>query len=106
MTLSLIHIQGDEFRNGNYDNNVPKRDGILESIETFTKEFNLRFSQQMDSMMAMMHSQINGAISSAISDGVIPETLNIVSSMSSTGDRDIGASSSPNKQEIEKKQTG
>ena len=49
--------------------------------------------------MSMMHSQFNRAISSAIFDRVFPETRNIVSSMSSSGNRDTAASSSPNIQE-------
>ena len=71
--------QGDEFRNSNHENIVPRRDGCLESIETFTNEFNFRLSHEMYSMMSMMHSQNNRARSSAISDRVIPEILNIVS---------------------------
>ena len=65
--------QGDEFRNFNHENIIRRRDGCLESIETFTTEFNFRLSQETDSMMSKMHSQINGARSSAISDRVIPE---------------------------------
>ena len=60
----------DQFGNTDHENNIPRRDGILESIETFTNEFKLRLSPEMDSMMSMsmMHSQINRAISSTISD--------------------------------------
>ena len=65
-----------EFGIFDYKNNIPRRDGILESVEIFTNEFNLRFSQEMDSMMSLMHSQINRAISSALSDRVIPEIRN------------------------------
>ena len=50
-------------------------------------------------MMSMMHSQINRAISNAIAERVIPEIQNIVSSMSSSGNRDTEASASPNSQE-------
>ena len=50
-------------------------------------------------MVANMHSQINRAVSLAISDGVIRETKNIMSSMSSSEHRDTEASSSPNSQE-------
>ena len=50
-------------------------------------------------MMSMVHSQINRAISNAISERVIPEIQNIVSSMSSSGNRDTEASVSPNSQE-------
>ena len=53
----------------------------------------------MDSMMSMMHNQINRGISTAIAERVIPEIQNIVSSMSSSGNRDTEASMSPNSQE-------
>ena len=69
-----------------------------DSIEAFANEFNVRLNQEMDSMVVMMHTQINRAISSAISGRVIPEIRNIVSSRSSSGNRDTEASSSPNSQ--------
>ena len=50
-------------------------------------------------MMSMVHSQINRAINTAISEKVIPEIQNIVSSMSSSGNRDTEASMSPCSQE-------
>ena len=75
------------------------RNDIRQSFETFSNEFNLRLSQEMDSMMAMVHSQINRAISTAISEKVLPEIQNIVSSMSSSGNRDTEASMSPGSQE-------
>ena len=53
----------------------------------------------MDAMMSMMHSQISRAINNAITDRVIPEIQNIVSSMSSSGNRDTEDSVSPNSQE-------
>ena len=53
----------------------------------------------MDSMVSMMHSQINRTISNAITERVIPEIQNIVSSMSSSGNRDTEASVSPNSRE-------
>ena len=65
-------------------------------METFTNEFNLRISQEMDSMM---HSQTNRTKSSVFFDRVIPEISNIVSSMSSSGNEDTDAISSPNSQE-------
>ena len=46
----------------------------------------------------MMHSQINRAFSTAIAERVIPEIQKIVSSMSSSGNRDTEASSSANSQ--------
>ena len=50
-------------------------------------------------MMSMMLSQINIAISTAIVERVIPEIQNIVSSMSSSGNRDTEASLSPDSPE-------
>ena len=67
-----------------------RQNDVRQSFETFSNEFNLRLSQEMDSMMSMVHNQINRAISTAISEGVIPEIQNIVSSMSSSGNRDTG----------------
>ena len=49
--------------------------------------------------MSMVNNQINRAISTAISERVIPESQNIVSSMSSSGNRDTEASMSPSSQE-------
>ena len=49
-------------------------------------------------MMSMVHNQINRAISTAISERVIPEIQNIVSSMSSSGNRDTEASMPPSSQ--------
>ena len=68
-------------------------------METFTNEYNLKSSQEIDTIMAMIHSQTNRTITSAISDRVISEIRNIVSSMSSLGNRDPEAISSPNSQE-------
>ena len=56
----------------------------------------MRLPQEMDSMMSLLHSQINRAISTAITERVTPEIQNIVSSISSSGNRDTEASSSPN----------
>ena len=60
----------------------------------------MRLSHEMDSMMFMMHSQINRAISTAIAERVLPQVQNVVSSLSSSGNRDTEVSSSPNSQEI------
>ena len=101
-------VQGDietneylrnQYTNFPHEKNLPRQDDIRQSLETFSNEFNLRLSQEMDSMMSMVHSQINRAISNAISERVIPEIQNIVSSMSSSGNRDPEASVSPNSQE-------
>ena len=97
---------GNESRNQNYGNNNPRVEGILESVDTLTNEVDLRLFQEMDSMMSMMHSQINRAKNSSISDRIIPETRNIVNSMSSSGNRDTEASSSPNSQENRERTTG
>ena len=82
------------------------RSDIRQSFETFSNEFNLRLSQEMDSMMAMVHSQINRAISTAISEKVLPEIQNIVSSMSSSGNRDTEMSMSPSSQENRENPSG
>ena len=81
------------------ENMIPRQEKFQETMEPFTGEFNMRLSQEMDSMMSMMHSQINRAISTAIAERVIPEIQNIVSSMSSSGNRDTEASLSPDSQE-------
>ena len=49
--------------------------------------------------MSMMHSQISRAINNDMTERVIPEIQNIVSSMSSSGNRDTEASISPKSQE-------
>ena len=49
--------------------------------------------------MSMMHSQTNRAIITAIAERAIPEIQNIVSSMSSSGNRDTEASWSRDSQE-------
>ena len=97
--------QENKFRNQNYGNNIPRHDGILESLD-FTNEVNLRLSQEMDSIMSMVHAQINRAISSARSYRVIPEICYIVSSMSLSRNRDTEASSSSNSQKIRERTTG
>ena len=95
-----------EFRNQNHGNINPIQEGILESLETFTNEVTLRISQEMDSMMSMVHAQVNRAIPSATSDRVIPEIRNIVSSMSSSANKDTEASSSSKSQEKRRRMTG
>ena len=60
----------------------------------------------MDSMMSMVHNQINRAINTAISERVIPEIQYIVSSMSSSGNRDTEASLSPSSQENRENSSG
>ena len=91
--------QRDQYRNFSHENSEYRQSDVRQSFETFSNEFNLRLSQEMDSMMAMVHSQINRAISTAISEKVLPEIQNIVSSMSSSGNRDTEASMSPSSQE-------
>ena len=54
----------------------------------------------------MVHNQINRAISIAISERVIPEMQNIVSSMSSSGNRDTEASMSQSSQENRENSSG
>ena len=89
----------NDFGNFVRENAIPGQDMLHETMETFTSEFNMRLSHVMDSMIAMMHSQINRAINTAMAGRVIPEIQNMVSSLSSSGNRDNEASSSPNSQE-------
>ena len=98
--------QRDEYRNFSHENSECRQNDVRQSFETFSNEFNLRLSQEMDSMMAMVHSQINRAISTAISEKVLPEIQNIVSSMSSSGNRDTEASMSPSSQENRENPSG
>ena len=102
--------EGNEYQRNNYsfvqENEPMRHNEVRQSFETFTNEFNLRLSQEMDSMMSMVHNQINKAISTAISERVIPEIQNIVSSMSSSGNRDTEASMSPGSQENRESSSG
>ena len=98
--------QRDEYRNFSHENSEYRQNDVRQSFETFSNEFNLRLSQEMDSMMAMVHNQINRAISTAISEKVLPEIQNIVSSMSSSGNRDTEASMSPSSQENRENPSG
>ena len=108
-------VQGDheanEYQRDNYrifeqENESLRQNEVRQSFENFTSEFNLRLSQEMDSMLSMVHSQINRAINTAISERVIPEIQNIVSSMSSSGNRDTEASMSPCSQENRENSSG
>ena len=107
-------VQGDyeanEYRGNNYSfsqgNESLRQNEVRQSFETSANEFNLRLSQEMDSMMSLVHNQINRAVSSAISERVIPEIQNIVSSMSSSGNRDTEASMSPSSQENRENSSG
>ena len=107
-------VQGDyeanEYRMNNYsftqENEPIRQSDFRQSFEIFTNEFILRLSQEMDSMMSMVHNQINRTITTAISERVIPEIQNIVSSMSSSGNRDTEASMSPSSQENRENSSG
>ena len=88
------------------ENIIPGQDRFQETMETFNSEFNMRLSQEMDSIMSMMHIQLKRAISTAIADRVIPEIQNIVSSRSSSGNRDTEAGSSLNSQENTERHNG
>ena len=59
--------QNNDIRNSNVENEIPRHDRQMESMEIFPIEINMRISRGMDFLMSMMHSQINRAISSAIS---------------------------------------
>ena len=96
----------NEYRDFTYENDSLGQNDVRQSFDTFSNEFNPRFSHEMDSMMSMMHSQINRAITTAIAERVIPEIQNIANSMSSTGHRDTEASMSPNSQENRENASG
>ena len=98
--------QRSDYRDFAYKNDPLRQNDVIQSFETFSNEFNLRLSQEMDSMMSMVHNQINRAIITAISERVIPEIQNIVSSMSSSGNRDTEANMSPNSQENRENTSG
>ena len=98
--------QRDEYRDFSHENSELRQNDVRQSFEAFSNEFNLRLSQEMDSMMTMVHNQINRAVSTAISERVIPEIQNIVSSMSSSGNRDTEASMSPSSQENRESSSG
>ena len=51
-------------------------------------------------MMSMMHTQVSRAITPAIAERVMPEIRNIVSSISSSGNRDTESGLSPDSQEV------
>ena len=101
-----IEYQRSNYRNFVQENEPLRQNEVRQSFETFTNEFNLRLSQEMDSMMSMVHNQINRAISTAISERGIPEIQNIVSSMSSSGNRDTEARMSPSSQENRENPSG
>ena len=81
-----------------HENVIPRQDRFQETMKTFTSEFNMRLSQEIDSMISMMHNQRNGAINTAIVERVFQEIQKDVGSMSSSGNRHIEVSSSPNSQ--------
>ena len=93
-----MHQRG-EYRDFTYESDSFRQNDVRRSFETFSNEFNLRLSQEMDSMMFMIHNQINRAINTAIAERVFPEIQNIVSPMSSSGNRNTEASISPKGQE-------
>ena len=83
-----------------HENILPGQHRFQEPMETFISEFNTRLSPEMDSMMSKMHTQINRAISSAVAVRVIPEIQNIVSFMSSSGNRDTESGLFPKSQRV------
>ena len=98
--------QGSEYRDYLHENDLLRQNEVRQSSETFSKEFNLRLSQEMDSMMSLKDSQMKRAITVAIDERVIPEIQNIANSMSSTGHGDTEASLSPNSQENRESASG
>ena len=91
--------QRSDCRDFTYENDLSRQKDVRQPFETFSNEFILRLSQEMGSMMTIVHNQINRAISTAISERVITEIQNIVSSMSSSRNRDTEASMSRGSQE-------
>ena len=92
--------QGNGFGHYVHENISPGQDRFQETMEILTSEFNMRLSQEMDSMKSMMHTQINRAITSARAERVIPQIQNIVSAMSSSGNRATESGLSPDSQEV------
>ena len=66
-------LQEKEIRDFSSGNTIPRQNRLLEYMEIFSNEINMRLSEAIDSLMSVMHSQIDGAISSAVNDRVIPE---------------------------------
>ena len=95
---SNMHL-GDQYANFVHENSLPRQNDVRKTLETFSNEFNIRLSQEMDSMMSMMPNQINRAINTAIAEKVISEIQNILSYISSSGNRDTENNMSPNSQE-------
>ena len=46
---------GNQYNNFTYENSLPRQSDVRQSFEMFSKEFNLRLSQEMDSMMSMIN---------------------------------------------------
>ena len=97
--------QENEMRDFNSGNDIDRRDKLMESMEIFSNEMNMRLSQEMDSLMSMMHSQLNRAMSSAINDRVIPGIRNIMGSLS-LGHRDTESGTSGDNQESSEETNG
>ena len=95
-----------DYRGFAYENDPSRQDDVRQFFEVFSNKFIFRLSQKMDSMMSMVHTQIHRAISTAISERGIPEIQNIVSSMSSSGNRDTETSMSPGSPENRENTSG
>ena len=80
-----------------HEGTIPMQDWFQETMKTFTSEFN---------MMSMMHTQINRAITSAIAERVLSELQIIVSSMSSSGNRDTESGLSPDSPNVRENSIG
>ena len=100
-----VHQRSD-YKDFTYEKVPLRQNDVRQSFATFSNEFNLRLSQEMDSIMSMVHNQINRAISTAISERVIPEIQNIVSSMSTSRNRDTEAITFPKSQENRENRSG
>ena len=70
--------QENKIRDNNNENEVPRLQRLLKSIEIFSNEMNTRLSEEVDSIVSMVHSEINKIIRSAVGDRVIPEIQDMV----------------------------
>ena len=90
-------LQENKVREFSDESTIPRQDKLLESVEIFSNEINMRLSEAMDSLMSVMHSQINRAMNSATNDRIIPEIQSIMGSLF-TGHRDTEFGTSGNGQ--------
>ena len=70
-------VTRNKIRGFTVKNEIPRHDRIVELMEIFPNETNMRFSKELEYLMSMMHPQINRVLSSAIivlaTEGHCPE---------------------------------